>query len=108
MKLLLDESIPRKLASCFPSEIEVRTVPQMDWAGTKNGKLLALAAEAGFEALVTADRGIEYQHNPKSLPLSVVILQSYRTRFQDLEPLVPLAIRALKERSTVGVFSVAL
>ena len=108
MKLLLDESIPRKLTSYFPSKIEVLTVPQMDWAGTKNGKLLALAAEAGFTALITADRGIEYQHNPDTLPIFVVVLRGYRTRLEDLRPLVPLAISALEQASETGVIQIAL
>ena len=60
MKLLLDESIPRQLVSDFPDTVEVTTVQKMDWAGTKNGVLLGLAAESGFDALVTADKGIEY------------------------------------------------
>ncbi len=78
MKLLLDESIPRQLISDFPETIEVTTVQQMEWAGTKNGVLLALAAESGFGAFVTADKGIEYQHNPESFPLPVVVLLGYR------------------------------
>ena len=42
MKLLLDECIDRKLTREFPG-YEVKTVPQMGWAGVKNGQLLALA-----------------------------------------------------------------
>jgi hypothetical protein len=44
MKIILDECIDRR----FAREIvgyEVKTVPQMGWAGIKNGKLLALAVE---------------------------------------------------------------
>ena len=61
MKLLLDESVPRKLASYFPDPLKIFTVPDMGWTGTSNGTLLALAAEHNFFALITADRGIEYQ-----------------------------------------------
>ncbi len=42
MKLLLDECIDRRLAREF-IEQDISTVPQMGWAGTKNGRLLALA-----------------------------------------------------------------
>jgi predicted nuclease of predicted toxin-antitoxin system len=108
MKLLLDESIPRRLAEHFPKDMDVRTVPQMGWAGMKNGKLLAIAATDGFTALITADRGIEYQQNSSSLPLSVIILRSYRTRLEDLIPLVPRAIETLRNESEIGIFSVAL
>ncbi|MDZ7781907.1 MAG: DUF5615 family PIN-like protein [Halioglobus sp.] len=108
MKLLLDESIPRKLAEHFPKEIEVRTVPQSGWAGMKNGELLANAASEGFTALITADRGIEYQQNSSSLLVSVVILRSYRTRLEDLIPLVPQAIEILRNEPEIGIFSIAL
>jgi hypothetical protein len=32
-------------------------------AGTKNGELLSLAEQRGFEAFVTLDRGIQYGQN---------------------------------------------
>ena len=108
MKLLLDESIPRRLVEHFPADMDVRTVPQVGWAGMKNGELLAVAAKEGFTALVTADRGIEYQQNSSSLLLSVVIMRSYRTRLEDLIPLVPQVIETLQNESEIGVFNVAL
>ena len=55
MKLLLDESVPRRLALSFPDSYTVRTVQEMGWAGTGNGLLLSLAAREGFDALVTMD-----------------------------------------------------
>ena len=108
MKLLLDESIPRRLAEHFPTDMDVHTVPQMGWAGMKNGELLAAAATEGFTALITADRGIEYQQNSSSLLVSVVIMRSYRTRLEDLIPLLPQVIEILRKESEIGVFSVPL
>jgi hypothetical protein len=46
-KLLLDESVPKSLASTFPERFTVHTVQQMGWAGTKNGELLRLTKENG-------------------------------------------------------------
>ena len=63
MKLLLDESVPRRLAQSFPESFTLRTVQYMGWAGTANGLLLSLAAAEGFDALVTVDRGIEHQQS---------------------------------------------
>ena len=54
MKLLLDECIDRKLARKFV-DYEIKTVPQMGWAGVKNGQLLALA-EAEFDVFITVDQ----------------------------------------------------
>ena len=56
LKLLLDESAPRRLVSYFSDSFEVRTVPQLGWAGCTNGDLLHLAAAGGFDALVTVDQ----------------------------------------------------
>ncbi len=63
MKLLLDESVPKRLGSFFPSELKVHTVQQMGWAGSSNGDLLRLASAHGFDALVTVDKGIEHQQH---------------------------------------------
>jgi hypothetical protein len=41
MKILLDECIDRRLAREF-GDYEIKTVPQMGWAGIKDRKLLIL------------------------------------------------------------------
>ena len=89
MKLLLDESVPRRLGSFFPDPIEVRTVQQMGWAGSKNGDLLRMAAEYGFEAFVTMDQRIGYQQNLTGLTIPVIIMIAPRNRLEELQPLVP-------------------
>ena len=95
MKLLLDESVPRRLASFFPGPFDVRTVQQMGWAGSGNGNLLRLAARHEFDALVTADQGIEHEQNVSDLPVPVVIMIAARNRLQELQPLVPGVVAAL-------------
>ena len=60
-RVLLDESTPRRLALSFPDSFETRTVQQMGWAGYGNGELLRIAADGGFDALVTVDKGFAYQ-----------------------------------------------
>ena len=92
MKLLLDESVPRQLGGFFPDAFEVRTAQRMGWAGSKNGDLPGRAAVHGFDALVTADRGIEYQQNSDRLPIPVLVLIASRTRVQELRVLVPRVV----------------
>lgn len=89
MKLLLDESVPRRLASSFPETFALHTVQDMGWAGTRNGLLLSLAANEEFDALITVDRGIEHQQNTSRLPLPVIIMLARRNRLAELQPLVP-------------------
>lgn len=55
MKILLDESLPRKLRNDFVEEHEVWTVRDMDWLGKRNGELLKLMNEQNLELFVTVD-----------------------------------------------------
>ena len=95
MKLLLDESVPRRLAASFPAPFTTRTVQEMGWAGTANGLLLSLAAKHGFDALITVDRGIEYQQSENNLPMPIVIMVAVRNRLAELQPLVPQVLDLL-------------
>ncbi len=88
MRLLLDESLPRRLKQQFPSGVFVATVPDQQWQGKKNGELLRLAA-AEFDIFVTMDSGIPYQQNLAGLELAVIVLQAVSNRLADLLPLVP-------------------
>lgn len=61
MNLLLDECIDRRLAKQLKGHT-VKTVPQMGWATTKNGRLLALA-EGKLDVFVTVDRNLSFQQH---------------------------------------------
>ena len=43
--MLLDESVDRDIAACFPDRFEIKTVTEMGWSGTDNGELLRIAKE---------------------------------------------------------------
>ncbi|MDM9384830.1 DUF5615 family PIN-like protein [Chlorogloeopsis sp. ULAP01] len=104
MKLLLDECIDRKLAREFVG-YEVKTVPQMGWAGLKNGQLLALA-KAEFDVFITVDRNLSFQQNLPQFEIAVIVLQAPSNRLADLMPLAPkvLAILAtvVKGKATIS------
>ena len=106
MKLLLDEQVPRNLRRLFPEEFTVETVQSMGWSQTSNGALLALAASEEFDALITADRNMEYQQNQEELPISVVVLVAFSNRFSDLAPLIPSALDELRGLSSPVFFRV--
>ncbi|MGB7890521.1 MAG: DUF5615 family PIN-like protein [Microcoleus sp.] len=105
MKLLLDECIDRKIAREFVDH-EMKTVPQMGWAGVKNGQLLALA-EAEFDLLITVDRNLSFQQNLPQFDIAVIVLQAPSNRLADLKPLAPkvLAILAMATRGQVMIVS---
>ena len=95
MKLLLDESVPRRLASSFPEAFTLHTVQEMGWAGIGNGLLLSQAAKEDFDAFITVDRGIEHQQNMSGLPLPVIIMFGVRNRLVELQPLIPGVVDVL-------------
>jgi len=64
----------RKLGREFMG-YEVKTVPQMRWAGTKNGQLLALAA-VEFDIFITVDRNLSFQQNLPEFDIAVIVLQA--------------------------------
>lgn len=94
MRVLLDECLPRQLARHLPGH-DVTTVQREGWAGTRNGALLRLAAAAGVEAFVTADRGVEFQQKVAGLPFGVVTLRAASNDLDDLRPLMPGTLAAL-------------
>ena len=93
MKLLLDESLPRRLKGELRGH-EVVTVPEMGWAGKSNGELLQLA-EGPFDAFLTIDQNLEYQQNLEQLGVPVVLLVGPSSRFDDLKKLVPKILTVL-------------
>jgi len=105
MKILLDECIDRRLAKEFVG-CDVKTVPQMGWAGIKNGQLLALA-EAEFDIFITVDRNLSFQQNLPQFNIAVVVLQVSSNRLADMKPVVPniLAILATVTKGKATVVS---
>ena len=93
MKLLLDEQMPRKLTRYFPNGYSVDHVQLVGWGGVKYGALQKLAADNGYDALISADKNMAYQQEEKSLKTSVVVLHVYQLRIQDLITLLPTALK---------------
>ena len=87
MRILLDESLPRRLIGEFSGH-KASTVTENGWSGLENGELLRTAA-GSFDVFLTADQNIEYQQNLSELPLAVVVLVAYRNRLDTLRPLIP-------------------
>ena len=94
MRILLDEQLPRQLAPYFVGH-DVQTTQEQGWAGLKNGALLKQACDAGFEALITGDKNLEFQQNLKASGLFVVVLVAPSNKLEDLLPRIPGALEAL-------------
>lgn len=94
MRLLLDECVPKRLSRELPGH-DVRTVHEAGWAGVRNGALLRAAA-ATFDVLLTVDQGVEHQQNLTGLRIAVVIMVAASNDIDDLRPLVPFVLDALR------------
>ena len=97
MRVLLDESLPRQFKAQLTGH-EVLTVPEVGWAGKKNGELLRLADER-FDVFVTPDAHLPEQQNLSGLRLGIVILRARSNDISDLLPLVPRLQTALAHAS---------
>lgn len=95
MKLLIDECLPRALKQLL-AEHQCRTVREMGWSGTQNGLLLSLA-EREFDVLVTIDQGMEYEQNLTNRYISLLVLDARSNQIEDLTPIIPAALAALRE-----------
>jgi hypothetical protein len=95
MKLLLDEHLPHSLRWEISGH-DVFTVAFMGWSGIENGELLVKAASEGFNAVVTNDRGLEYEQKLATLAVAVVFLNAEANTLETLRPLIPSLLHALQ------------
>lgn len=94
MRLLLDECVPKRLRRELPGH-EVRTVHDAGWAGVRNGALLR-AASGAFDVLLTVDQGVKHQQNLAGLRIAVLIMVAASNDIDDLRPLIPAVLDALR------------
>jgi hypothetical protein len=97
----LDECLPRPLKMDLPG-YDVATVPEMGWAGIKNGALLKLV-EPAFDVFLTIDGNLRFQQNLRSMDLSFIVLSAFNNRIETLRPLMPRVLVALQSVVTGDV-----
>ncbi len=86
---------------------DVKTVADMNWAGTKNGALLQRAA-VDFDVLITVDQGIPYQQNLAGIALALIIIMAPSNDIKDLRPRMPEVLRVLAKVQPGQVVRVSL
>ena len=122
MRILLDESLPRRLRSELPgprspneaAPCEVTREPRQrrcpgtkcrspvhqgircGWSGLENGELLRVAANE-FDVFLTADQNLEYQQNLRELSLTVIALVARNNTFETLQSLMPEVLHRLAD-----------
>ena len=105
MKILLDESLPKRLKQDFKGH-QVKTVPEAGWQGKKNGELLKLMTQ-NFDVFITADQNLQYQINIRNAAIPVVVLKAKTNRYDDLKRLVPMVMTKLKLPNLSGIIHIS-
>lgn len=88
MKILLDECVTKRL-KLHLKEFEVFTVSEMKWNGVKNGKLMTLCVENGFDLLLTIDKNLLFQQNLDKYNLTIAVLNAATSKLECLLLLIP-------------------
>lgn len=107
MKILLDNCVDIHAKTLFLDH-QVQHVLDLGWDALSNGNLLAAAAEAHFDAMVTVDKNLRYQQNLDKLPLPVIELDVLKNRIAEIikfAPFIPQAISLAAKFRFVGVKS---
>ena len=88
MKILLDECVTKRLKAHLISH-DVSTVKDRGWTGLKNGVLMAVAAESGFDILLTIEKNIQRQLTIEKYNLIVVILDTPSSKIEMITKFLP-------------------
>jgi hypothetical protein len=92
--VLFDQGTPVPLRAALVG-LEVETAFELGWASLENGALLAQAASAGFNVLVTTDQNLKYQQNLASRKIAIVVVMSTSwPRIRAVAPDIDEAVRS--------------
>jgi hypothetical protein len=78
-RVLFDQNVPRPLRR-FLKACDVKVADEMGWSRTKNGLLLDLAEQAGFEVLLSGDQTLKYEQNMSGRRIGVVSMSDNHWR----------------------------
>ena len=96
MRILIDECMPGRDVGRMLAEHECKTVQKTGFSSKKNGELLELAEEAGFDVLLTVDDNLSYQQNLISRRVALLVIRSKSNRIEDIAPHIPAVLAALR------------
>jgi hypothetical protein len=106
MRILIDECLNWRLGRAFTGHYAI-SAQKMGWSGIKNGKLLALAVENGFDVFLTGDRNLSFQQNLTEFSIAVIVLEANGIQLQHTLPLIPKALTLLPSLKPGQVIRVA-
>ncbi len=96
MKILPDECVTKHLKLHLRKH-EVLTVREMEWSGIRNEELMTLCVERHFDMLLTIDKNLQYQQNLDKYHLTIVVLNSFTSKVEELVRFLPEFEARLKQ-----------
>ena len=96
MRILLDECVNQKLRNHLTGH-RCQSARYAGFGGLRNGELLAAAEAAGFDIVLTVDRGFQYEQNLSGRKIAVVIFCTKSIGLKDLLPHVPACMAGLEQ-----------
>ena len=108
MKILLDENLPIKIKNLIEGSHEVLTVFELGWSGKKNGELLALLDQEGFNLFITADKNLQHQQNLKDAKIAIFILDAPNNRFDTLSKFIEKTSKLIETEPRKGIHIVEI
>lgn len=96
MRILIDECLNWRLERALASHY-CSSVVKSGWSGIKNGRLLALAIENGYEVFLTGDRNLAFQQNTGAMGIAVVVLKASGSQLHHTLPLMPKVLALLPQ-----------
>jgi hypothetical protein len=101
MRIIFDQATPVPIRPYLEGHT-VRTAAEQGWDKLRNGDLLTVAEEAGFDILVTTDKNMRYQQNFGGRKIAVVVLG--QQQWPHLRPHIQRVIEAVNA-ATPGSFA---
>jgi len=87
MRILIDECLNWRLGRALTGHFAV-SAQKMGWRGVKNGRLLTLAVENGFDVFLTGDRNLAFQQDTTEFSLAIVVLEAEGIQLHHTLPLM--------------------
>ena len=73
MKIWFDQGTPLPLRRSLTGHT-VDIPSRKGWSRLRNGNLLDVAEQEGYQVLITTDQGLRYQQNPADRTISIIVL----------------------------------
>ena len=103
MRVLFDQGTPVPLRDSLTLH-DVLTAHDRAWSTLKNGALLDVAEQEGFEVLVATDSSLKYQQNLRVRRIAIVVLTS--TSWPRIQRALTVVVHAIND-ATVGSYTEA-